>query len=331
MAQGETDERGLMNDPPEHVVVRKRRGTVSGWGVGLLGGLGGGFLLDDLDDDVAFFGGHVPGGEPFFVGLFEAEDFEAFGEVGHVGGAIEDADVLFAGGDGLFEGVDGGFVAFGDEDGSGGAFDVGDFGFDVLELAAEDEFEVAGTIGAGEHHEQFSEGGFFGLVGLRFGHFLEHDAEHEGEHAFAAFFLEAGEGLGVEVGVDEVSGGVVDGVELEIEVENVLEEALEHGEDGVGAVGWGGDGHAAGLDHLVEEGIVRGEGFVEVGVVFFVGDVDSGDEVDGDAVGVFVGGDGGFEAAAAIVVVDEAEVLVLFGGLGGGRLRASGRGNQEEA
>src|SRR5205814_359721 len=89
-----------------------------------------------------------------------------------------------------------------------------------------------------------------------------------------------------------------------------------------------------GLDHLIEQCVVALEGFAKVVVVFFLSHVNGGNEMHLHAV-FFVGGDGGFEASAAVVVIDEAEELavllfgfcaLLLGGEGG-----LDEGNQRQA
>ena len=118
----------------------------------------------------------------------------------------------------------------------------------------------------------------------------------------------------------EVGLPVVDRIELEGEVELVLEEVLEFADGVIAGLARGRRGHAARLDHLVEDGIVGLEALGDVAVVGLLGDVNGRHETEGDTIGVAVGGFGGFEAVGAIIhEADEFGGGFLGGGRGGGR------------
>ena len=244
-------------------------------------------------------------------------------------GPVEEPDVLLPLRDRLLQDADRGLVALGDEDRAVRAFEAGDLLLHVLELTPEDHLEVAGAVRAREGDEQLGQADLRRL--LRLLHLRHHRAEHERQDALAALLLELHELLGRQVGVHEVLRAVVDRVELELELEQVLQQPLERADHAVGLHARPGDGGVPRLHHLVKERVVPLERLREVGEVLPLADVDGGDEVDAGALLALVRHDRRLEAPAAVVVLDEAEELLLLRvRRRGGLLRARGLLHERE-
>src|SRR5690242_4103893 len=63
-------------------------------------------LFLDLHDHISLFRGHVPSDAPLRADFVEPHFLYALFHVSHVGGAVEDADLFFAGRDRLLEDSD---------------------------------------------------------------------------------------------------------------------------------------------------------------------------------------------------------------------------------
>ena len=112
--------------------------------------------------------------------------------------------------------------------------------------------------------------------------------------------------------MNEIRPGVVNAIELKLEIEGRFHSPLENADD-TPAFFFAARGRAdsLGLDHFIEKGVVTPEILLQVVIVFFIPDMDGGDQGDLNPFLVTVGDDRGLQFARLFALILKLKELGL--------------------